>query len=225
MHKGNAEIIKSYQDLFSQFGYSPKSLGWNKGKQFLRFHQLTADFNLGNSSILDVGCGFGDLVQYLNAIGIDEFEYVGVDFVEEFVAEARLRNVSEKSVFVHEDFKCFNPERTFDYVLASGTFNHFIEGVDKYSFLESNIKQMLKFCTGAVSFDLLSDKVDFSYDHNFNYCPLKVLEIAYGFSRNVVLKNNYFPFEFGITILKNDSFSKETTTFDLVGDNLSWLRA
>ena len=54
-----------YLNLFNKYGESPKSLGWSKGKQFLRYDQLTRDCTLKNSSFLDVGCGFGDFASYL----------------------------------------------------------------------------------------------------------------------------------------------------------------
>ena len=68
-------LNKYYEKLYKKYGYSPKSLGWEKGKQFLRFHQLTCDFELKNASILDVGCGFGDFIKYLNLNKIKNFKF------------------------------------------------------------------------------------------------------------------------------------------------------
>ena len=51
------QIIDSYRRLLAAHGYSHKALGWDKGKQFLRFHQITSSWNLSGASLLDVGCG------------------------------------------------------------------------------------------------------------------------------------------------------------------------
>ncbi|MEA2017618.1 MAG: hypothetical protein U9N59_04145, partial [Campylobacterota bacterium] len=53
-------VVKRYSDRYKKFGHSPKSLGWDKGKQNLRYHILFEEFDLENKSILDIGCGFGD---------------------------------------------------------------------------------------------------------------------------------------------------------------------
>lgn len=42
---------------------------------------------------------------------------------------------------------------------------------------------------------------------------MKILEMAYKLSRNIILRNDYMPFEFSIVIFKDDSFSKEDTLF------------
>jgi len=111
----------------------------------------------------------------------------------------------------------------FDYGIASGTFNVEIEGLDGYANIENNLTKMFKHCSKAVSIDLLSNRVDYTHTHNFNSDPIKILEIAYGLSKSVVLKNNYFPFEFSITIFKDDSFRKETTIYNDVEKLFEWL--
>jgi hypothetical protein len=61
--------------------------------------------------------------------------------------------------------------------------------------------------------DFMSYYVNYKNDENFYCKPEKILEIAYGLSRNVVLKNDYFPFEFCIIVNKDDSFDQEKTYF------------
>ena len=51
--------ITRYTERFDKYGYSPKTLGWDKGKQNIRFDILISQFDLLNKSILDIGCGFG----------------------------------------------------------------------------------------------------------------------------------------------------------------------
>lgn len=206
-------LKKYYEDLYQLHGYSPKSLGWDKGKQFLRFHQLTSDFDLNNASILDVGCGFGDFIKFLQVNQVKNFQYMGVDMMQEFIEEASKQHSSEHIQFIKSDFLNTELPHNFDYAIASGTFNLKIEGVNGYDNIELNMKKMFENCSKAVSIDLLSSRVDYTHEHNFNSDPLKILEMAYGLSKSVILKNNYFPFEFSITIYKDDSFSKESTIF------------
>lgn len=63
--KDIADTVARYSKRFGEFGYSPKSLGWNKGKQDIRFEILTSLYNFHDKTILDAGCGFGNLNQTL----------------------------------------------------------------------------------------------------------------------------------------------------------------
>jgi len=213
MRREHAYIAESYQRLFAAHGYSPRALGWDKGKQFLRFHQLTSNLNLAGASILDVGCGFGDFVDYLRCLGIADCAYTGIDLVGEFIAEGRRRFGSPRATFLQTSLEDFAPPSTFDYVIASGTFNQKLEGVDGYDLIRRSLARMFSLSNVAVSADFISDKVEYTHEHNFNSAPETILSIAYGLSRNVILRNDYFPFEFCATIYKDDSFSRDTTTF------------
>ncbi|MDG1689730.1 MAG: class I SAM-dependent methyltransferase [Flavobacteriales bacterium] len=218
------ETIKNYyEELYKKHGYSPKSLGWDKGKQFLRFHQLTSEFNLNNSSVLDIGCGFGDFINYLNFNKINNFKYVGVDIVEEFVDKASKLYSNKNIKFYKSNFLDLELNEDFDFGIASGTFNVKIEGLNGYENIMNNLTKMFNHCSKAVSIDLLTNRVDYIHSHNFNSDPIKILEMAYSLSKSVVLKNNYFPFEFSITIFKDDSFRKDTTTYKYLEKELSWL--
>lgn len=223
MNTANDEIIGAYQKLYHQHGYSPKSLGWDKGKQFLRFHQLTSDWDLSGASILDVGCGFGDFIKYLRFLNTSDYSYNGIDMVGEFISEGKKLYSDENISLIQEDFLAYKFNDTFDYAIASGTFNLKIKGVNGYEYIYKNMKKMFELSSKAISIDFISDKVDLSYEHNFNSSPERILSMAYSLSRNVILKNSYFPFEFSITIYKNDSFKKETTIFTEVEKKMAWL--
>ena len=93
------EMQEYYKSLYNQYGYSPDALGWHKGNQFLRFYQLTNQWNLNNSSILDIGCGFGDFNKYLHANSILEYNYLGIDILEEFILEARKQHFQNNIEF------------------------------------------------------------------------------------------------------------------------------
>jgi SAM-dependent methyltransferase len=216
--------VNLYKKLLKEHGLSLGALGCAKGKQFLRYNQLTSLFNLEASSILDVGCGFGDFCRYLSFLGIENYSYMGIDLMEEFIDEAKKRYTSQKNQFVFSDFLSLETEKTFDYVISSGAFNSKIEEpLNGYEYIHENIKKMLSIANKAVAIDFLSDKVDHAYEHNFNSSPEKILSMAYKFSRNVVLRNDYFPFEFSLIIYKDDSFKKENTVFNSIENKIKWL--
>lgn len=46
--------IDHYSEMYDDFGYGPKALGWTKGKQDIRFDVLTSQIDLTDKRILVV---------------------------------------------------------------------------------------------------------------------------------------------------------------------------
>ena len=59
-----------------------------KGRQQLRFEALTKNIKTNNSSLLDFGCGFGDLSQFLLEKKL-KVDYTGLDCMKEFISVAK----------------------------------------------------------------------------------------------------------------------------------------
>ncbi len=211
--KDKSDTIKRYKQNYNLYGYSPKSLGWDKGKQDIRFQILIDFFNCRNKSILDIGCGFGDINRVLTSLYPGEYEYLGIDLIEDFILEAETRYQHPNIKFELGDFLESKFNRKFDIVLASGIFNHKMRNTDQYGFINDVIKKAYSLSMEGLAFDFLSDKVDFRHEHTFHSCPSEILSIAYKYSRNIILRNDYFPFEFALNISKDDSFSIEDTIF------------
>ena len=55
------QIVKKYTNNYLKYHYSPKTLGWPKGRQDIRFEILLSFFECKGKKILDIGCGFGSL--------------------------------------------------------------------------------------------------------------------------------------------------------------------
>ena len=92
-------------------------------------------------------------------------------------------------------------------------FNFKLDDTDNYVFIEHTLRKAFKLANKAVSFDFLSTNVDYEYPHTFHSNPSKILEIAYSLSKRVKLRNDYMPFEFSITLYKDDKFDSSDTVF------------
>jgi len=209
------ETVKYYQELYAQHGHSPKTLGWDKQKQYLRFSVLMSEFvNLESPKILDVGCGFGDLNYYLRDV-FSEYSYTGIDITPELIKTARSIYAEEDNIkFILGDFISEDFDSNFDVIIASGTFNSKFSSGRNKEFIKSAIAKAIDIADEGIAFDFLSDKVDYQYQHTFHSSPEEILSIAYSHSRNLILYNNYMPFEFSVVVFKNEVFSKNNTVFD-----------
>lgn len=206
-----------YQEKFKIHGHHEASLGWSKGKQFIRFHALTQTFSLENKSILDIGCGFGDFVNFAKENKISYSAYHGIDLMNEFIEIAKKEHGQDgKNKFEVKNLNDLN-EGQFDYAFASGIFGHklYANEEENYLYIEKTIEKALSMTRESVAFDFISDKTDYKTSgDDFHANPGRILEIGYKFSKNVILDNSIMPFEFTLIINKDQSFRKETTVFE-----------
>ena len=92
--KDKNKIIDRYEKRLKELGPVQESLGWLKGRQKLRFYVLkNIDHFQKSDSVLDVGCAFGDLKQFLMQCGWDG-KYIGVDIVPGLILQSRIKNFS-----------------------------------------------------------------------------------------------------------------------------------
>ncbi|HTV21081.1 MAG TPA: methyltransferase [Polyangiaceae bacterium] len=136
----NFEPVRAYFDeRIRAHGASPRGSDWNSSAaQEARFDQLLRVVNKpGEFSLLDYGCGYGGLADYLETQG-HSADYVGYDLLESAIATA------------HEHHRG-KPRRTFtsdatrlapvDYVVASGIFN--FRGAESFESWTEYVVQVL----------------------------------------------------------------------------------
>jgi SAM-dependent methyltransferase len=120
-----------YQELHAKHQGKAQGLGHGSWRsQLKRFEAACEVTDLRGLSVLDVGCGYGDLVPFLVArrVGL----YRGIDIVPEFVQEARQRyqDIQEDVDFEVLDVleAARRGEQTHDVVVALGTAGFTDEG-------------------------------------------------------------------------------------------------
>ena len=123
-------------------------------------------------SILDVGCGTGDLYHYIKKEQLP-FEYMGIDLSAKMI-------VAAQKAYPAGNFRCLaiNDIKTnysFDCVMASGIFNLSMKNHED-QMLET-ILSMLDCSTNLVRFNLLTNTFNFkSKDSRFVYANTKALQ-------------------------------------------------
>ena len=207
--------VEKYCKGYEVYGYSPKALGWAKGRQDIRFEVLLSFFECEGKSILDIGCGFGDLNRVLARSFGDSFRYTGIDVVPDLIDEGRWHYSRENVDFVNSDFLEHSFCRSFDIVVASGIFNHKFVSGENDRFVERVLNKAWSFCKEGLAVDFLSDRVDYRYDHAYYNNQERIVGLGYGLSRDVVLRNDYMPFEFCLYVGKDDSFEKSDAVFNM----------
>ena len=195
-------IYKHYTELFEIHGKKPASLGWPKGRQNLRFKVMSEIGNIKNSKILDVGCGFGDFLTFLNSKK-KKVEYTGIDINPIFIKIAK--SIHSEGYFQKRDIEITKFNKKFDWSFAIGTTN--MKG--NYEYVENLMSEMLRISKKGIAMDFMSSYVDFKRRGSSHFEPEKIFKIAKKLSKRVVIRHDYLPFEFCVYIYKNCNLTKD----------------
>jgi SAM-dependent methyltransferase len=204
--------IKTYKDYFNekieQHGATPKGVDYNGSEaQEIRFEQLVKVIDPSKPfSVIDFGCGYGALYEFLQARGWD-FEYYGFDMLEKMVIAGREAHKGIPNVhFTH----LVGELPVADYLLAGSIFNNKFEaGEDEWqNMVLETLKQMDSLCSKGFSFDILTkysdaDRIAQRPDLYFAD-PLVLFDFCKrNFSRNVALLHDYDLYDFTILVRKD----------------------
>jgi SAM-dependent methyltransferase len=184
-----------YTYAFEAHGQTPKGLSWaSKNTQEIRFKIITQllENELHKRSIVDAGCGFGDLYAYWQNQSLFPFHYIGIDAMEKFIDIASKR--FSKAFFLHRDIlKDALPKA--DWYVASGSLN-ILSDFETWLFLEN----MLFHAKKGVVFNILEGT---KISKQFNY---KTKEEIKKFAQNKELiyeiVDDYLPNDMSIKLFK-----------------------
>lgn len=148
-----ATILHYHRHRIGEYaGGTVEALGWlDDRSQTQRFAALAEVGDLSGGSVLDVGCGHGNLKGYLDQ-RFHGFSYIGIDQMPEFIAEARsLYGQRPNCYFSLADFTALELPRA-DYVFASGVLSYRCEEKDYYFAM---IGRMYQAADKALAFNML----------------------------------------------------------------------
>jgi trans-aconitate methyltransferase len=120
-----ATAIHFHRHRIASFGVvDARAMGWvDAASQSSRFEAIASAIDFNDSSVIDVGCGTGDLKAFLDT-RFGGLSYLGVDQVPEFVAQARTRFAGvERCSFELGDFNAMVFPRA-EHVVACGVLNY-----------------------------------------------------------------------------------------------------
>lgn len=190
-------INERYNKRIAVHGNNIKALAsGTEERRKMRFDVLTEIGIEKNSSVLDLGCGYGDYYQYLQQ---NQFlcNYTGIDINENLINFARNR-------FPETNFKVLDIQNEnpgdFDFVVSTSCFNLQLSGESNYNFIEDIFRKCYAVAKKGVAIDFLSSYVDFkgNPEEAFYYEPERVFKIAKSITKRVDLRHDYPLFEFCI---------------------------
>lgn len=196
-----ATVIHYHRHRIAEFEVgTAKSLGWrNQLSQDARFDVMAKIGDLHGRSVLDIGCGHGDLKAYFDQ-DYSDYDYIGIDQMPEFIAEARERFAGHKNgTFFQSDFSQQDlPE--VDYVIASGALGYRCAQPDFYF---NMIRKFYDSARIGLGFNMLDKQRFPAHDLLVGHDRDAVLAFCKTLSSNVQLIMDYLDDDFTIFMYRD----------------------
>ena len=201
------ETARWYEDKVRRFGYDHRGLGFrSRSSQEKRFEALLALGDFHGRRLLDVGCGFGDFLQFLCERGIRP-EYTGLDICEPMVSRGRERFTGSGARFVAADVLEHEPSDPYDYVVASGIFGLDSPGVRER--IAPTLERMNAWATEGCAANFLSSRSPVQAEARVYVDPCEALEIAFALTPAVRLDHSYLPNDFTLYLFREPPWEAE----------------
>lgn len=187
-------LIERYSQRLEKFGDDPRTLGWDtRQNQNRRFRALLDLADPTGKSMLDVGCGFADLLTAARESGREPASYLGID-INPALLEVAKRRHPEASFEVRNLYDAPFSRPVCDVVYMCGVLNFKIQDPSNAEFARVMIRNAFAVCREALVVDMLSSRRDPAYpaeDFVHYYDPLEMLGLALELTPHVTLKHDY----------------------------------
>jgi len=205
--KQKQRIQLRHKHSIERHGYTPAALFWSSQEiqeiRFLQFSNFISTFlKLAKRpiTILDVGCGFGDLKFFLQQQG-HVVQYTGIDVSPAMVFSGNAQSPS-LSLKEGELFDFDFADNNFDFVFLSGALNEVVDDNGNYAL--SVIKEMYRLAKLGVGFNLLDSAQSWVKTRSDlqSFEKVRVQQFCQEFCRDVACIDDYLEIDFTI-LLKN----------------------
>jgi ubiquinone/menaquinone biosynthesis C-methylase UbiE len=203
------DTARWYEEKVRRFGFDHRGLGFrNKSSQDKRFEAMLEVGDLDGASILDMGCGFGDFLAFLDDRGI-ETRYTGVDICEPMIERCRERFDPTDGRFVVADALDYEPDQRYDYVVASGLFG--LDSVGARDRIRPTLERMFAWAGTGMAANFLSTRSPHPAEARIYVDPCKALEAGFELTPAARVNHAYLPNDFTLYLYKTPAWNGGTT--------------
>ena len=182
--------------LYQEYEKLKMEDGWNTGDKNSNYHKLIkiaeyAKATYFNATILDVGCGTGDLSAFLREKNIKS--YIGIDIYAPAIIKAKNKYPTEEFI-LGDVLNDALPRKKYDFVFCSGALTTKL-ATDNYEFLEAILGKMWSLTKKGLVFNMLTDEDEDPDQDLFSYNREKVIAICQKVAPSAkiqVEKNSHF---------------------------------
>lgn len=204
-------LVEHYDRCLAKHGASPSGVDWpNAADLEKRFNVMLDLCRLEKStekiSLLDLGCGFGALVDYIYKNGLDnKLSYSGIDLSANMIHQAKL-------LHSHIDFEVRDilidglSANLHDYIIMNGlmTEKGNITQEKMETFMADILRVTFAACNKGIAFNVMNFHVDWFRDDLFHLPFDRLVAIVLkNCSRDFVIRSDYGLYEYTVYVYKN----------------------
>lgn len=187
-------LIERYNKRLEKFGDDPRTLGWDtRQNQARRFRALLDLASPRGKSMLDIGCGFADLLCAAKESGRAPASYLGVD-INPALLEIAKRRHPQAAFEVRNLFDSPFQKPVCDIGYMCGVLNFKLSGFSNVDFAKTMIRNAFAACREALVVDMLSARRDEAYpaeDFVHYYEPAEMISFALELTPHATVKHDY----------------------------------
>ena len=203
---------RHYAATFAEHGASSRGVDWGEQPDVdIRYGKMLEVIEQGAAacpSILDVGCGFGGLLDYAKRRGL-ELEYSGIDLVPEMIEHAR--NAHPAARFVVGDILAMTEAQCVDYVVCNGILTLKLEAsiLDMDRLARRLIRKMFSLARRGIAFNMMTSHVNFMAPNLYYKNPLETIAFCgTELSRRFRVDHAYPLYEYTVYVYRDQAGPK-----------------
>lgn len=201
-----------YSRAFAVHGQKPEGVDWgvDSADHRIRLDRMLAVTELGftkhvRPSLLDVGCGFGSLLELMRERGM-AFDYHGIDMCDSMIAAAQEKYLDAK--WSVGDILKVDLLEKYDYVVCNGILTQKLGASfrEMDEFAKALINRMFELCEIGIAFNLMTTHVNFMAPNLFYRNPVEFLAWCMTeLTPRVRLDHAYPLFEYTLYLYREDA--------------------
>jgi len=196
------KIGKYYEKCFKKHGDTPQGLAWpNETDMNLRYRIMCELMRDGEGSLLDLGCGTGNLKSFVEA-HYPKVKYTGADISSVFISHCREKYPDSEWLqinLIKDDID------QYDYIIMNGIFTvkDSLTQVKMLNFFKLLTSRAFSFARKGIAFNVMSKLVDWEREDLFHVSMDELGGyLAQELSRNFIFRNDYGLYEYTTYVYK-----------------------
>ena len=202
------DLGRHYSETFALHGPNSQGVDWgsDQSKMFLRYEKMLAVMSPPSSespSLLDVGCGYGGLLDYATDKGIG-LDYTGIDMAENMIEWAA--DNMQAGRFISGDVMTHQFETDFDYVVCNGILTQKLgtPGREMDRFAGQLIRRLFLIARHGLAFNVMTTKVNHFSNNLYYRNPAELLAWCMTeITPRIKLDHSYPLFEYTVYLMKD----------------------
>jgi 2-polyprenyl-3-methyl-5-hydroxy-6-metoxy-1,4-benzoquinol methylase len=191
------KLRQHYEKTFDKYGATSAGVDWgtDTAKVIDRYERMLKIIDKNDhqhKSLLDVGCGYGGLLSYIESQNL-LIDYTGIDVAENMINHAMLKH--KNVTFILGDIFEVNFDKKFDYIVCNGLLTQKLDTSirDMHNYVQQLIKKMFSLCNLGIVFNLMSTHINFFSDNLYYHNPVEMLAWCFCEITNYIKLDHSYP--------------------------------